>query len=362
MKFISILFLSSLTLAYPNGAPACVANEQRIMKMGGSNQNLGFAIKPSSNTFSPGQEMTFTVDGPKSYKGLLIYVSSTTNARVRVGNFKQLPTGFKSNKDKCDLQGYEAGPVGAVTHSNANPKQPGTKLKWVTSAKDKCETVEIHAVVAVDQKVWQILSVVKLSCNGGDGGDSPSKDYQGEEPSTDNNYGGDAPSKKKKCKKGKKPKDDYQDKEPANDDYAPMKPKKKCKKKKPSDDYQGEEPSSDDTYKGDDQGDEYTPTKPKKKCKKKPSDDYQGEEPSSDDTYKGDDQGDEYTPTKPKKKCKKKKPSDDYQGREPSSDDSYKGDEPSNDYVPEKPKKKCKKGKKPSDNDYSDNDEGDEQQ
>jgi len=380
LSALLLTFAATATLAFPNGAPGCVVNEQRIGKMGGKNSRLGFSIKPSSRTYQPGKPLKLRLDGPSYYKGLLLFVSSESDDKVRVGNFK-IPKGFHSNKDKCDSQGYRAGPNGAITQSNSNKKQPGTEFTWTPEADAACETVLVQAVVAKEQSQWEIVPIVKLHCK--DGGDKPAP-YDGEEPIPTkyddkepeydqdgkeieyDQYGDkieyDEHGNKKPCKKGKKPAADYDGEEPIPTQYDD---------KEPEYDQDGKQVEYDqygDKIEYDEQGH-------KKPCKKgkKPAAEYPAETPSGEYTEGEYEQPAEYPAEQPageyesgekgkkKKKCKKgKKPAAEYPAETPSGEYTegeyeqpaeYPAEQPAGEYESGekgKKKKKCKKGKKPA--------------
>jgi len=332
LSALLLTLAATATLAFPNGAPGCVVNEQRISKMGGKNTKLGFSIQPSSKSYQPGKPVKFTLKGNSYYKGLLLYVSSGSDDKLRVGNFK-IPKGFHSNKDKCDAQGYQASPNGALTHSNPSKKQPGTQFTWTPEKEAACETVEIHAVVAKEKQQWQILPIVKLTCKD-DGGEEPYDDDkepadQYDQPADEYDEHGDKIEydeygKKKPCKKGKKPAGEKEYETPAEypaggekeyetpaeyptGEEGEKKKKKKCKKgKKPAEEYTetpAEYPAGGEKeyetpaeYPTGEEGEK----KKKKKCKK-------GKKPAE---YPTGEEGEK----KKKKKCKKgKKPAEEYE-------------------------------------------------
>jgi hypothetical protein len=368
--------------------------------MGGHNQQLGYEIKPSSTTYTPGKPLTFTVAGPKAFKGLLLYVQSSSNPNVRVGNFN-VPAGFHSNKDKCDAEGIKSGPAGAITHSSPDLKQPGLQFTWTPGENDACEKVEIHAVVAQDKPIWQILKVINLECagaaGGGHGHDSPQKP-SGDEPvytppDDGGNYdGGQLPDDNSYQPKpydsngGQQDDNSYQPPPPSDysnggqqDDnaYAPAKPKKKCKKKHPhgQEDNHSYAPAPPPKKKckkhhhhhphGQEDNHSYAPAPPpKKKCKKHHHHHPHGQEdnhsyapppPPKKKCKKhhhhrhhhphGQEDNHSYAPPPPPKKKCKKKPKfykhDDTVVDYNETPDTYKGDEADTDYKPKK--KKCKK-------------------
>jgi hypothetical protein len=160
MNHLVFFALFPLFSAFPNGAPACAINEQRIGKMGGSNTDLGYTIVPSSGAYTPMSEMALTLEGNQDYKGLLLFVSSAANPNKRLGDFV-IPQGFKSNKAKCAAT-IQTNANGVLTHTDPTNKPTGTKFVWKPG--QACEDAVVLAVVAKEQNQWQILKPVRLSC------------------------------------------------------------------------------------------------------------------------------------------------------------------------------------------------------
>ena len=178
LVLLALSTLLSSSSAYPNGAPACVINEQHIAGMGGQNTDLGFRIHPSSGEYAPGQPMQFHLSGPQGsyFKGILLYVSALNNPKIRVGNFN-IPPGFHSNKDKCDQEGFQAGPNGVLTHSNPARRDPNAVFTWVPDG--ECVDVKVETVIAMEQRQWEILPPVILRCGQGGPSMPPGGFYSG---------------------------------------------------------------------------------------------------------------------------------------------------------------------------------------
>ncbi|KNE65729.1 hypothetical protein AMAG_19200 [Allomyces macrogynus ATCC 38327] len=152
--FVTILALvASLTTALPNGAPACAINVQKITAGMGEPQgdrNFKHVLQASSVEYEPGKPLSLTVISTngaiKTHKGLLLYVEPASGAKERIGQFK-IPTGFKSNVDKCAALQIKAGADSIITHDSPADKPLGTAIEWTAPATDMGDLV-IRAVVA----------------------------------------------------------------------------------------------------------------------------------------------------------------------------------------------------------------------
>ncbi|KAI9220106.1 hypothetical protein BC828DRAFT_384359 [Blastocladiella britannica] len=161
LAILALVALSSTVEATPVGAPACVVNEAKITAgMGAPQGDRNFAVTPSSQTYTPGQKLSFTVSSStaatKTFKGLLLYVQPKSDPKKRVGTF-EIPTGFKSNVDKCAAITVTADKDSVITHASPADKTIGSKYTWTAPAADQGD-LEVFAVVAgTGQKNWQII-------------------------------------------------------------------------------------------------------------------------------------------------------------------------------------------------------------
>jgi len=182
MLFNSLFFIAFALLvsSNPDGAPGCVVNIPRITSKMAEPQDLGFSLSADDTTWAPGGSRTFTVNGG-NFKGLLMFVVSSSDENSRVGNFV-IPDGYKSNKNVCDSQGFSAGANGAITHSNPRDKPDGSQFAWNTDVNDICEPVIVNCVVATGPQEWQVVDQVVLTCDQqGESADEPEDDNSGDE-------------------------------------------------------------------------------------------------------------------------------------------------------------------------------------
>ncbi|KAJ3374261.1 hypothetical protein GGF31_007780 [Allomyces arbusculus] len=170
--FVTIFALvASLASALPNGAPACAINVQKITTgMGEPQGDRNFKLQASSMEYEPGKPLSLMVTSTngaiKTHKGLLLYVEPASGAKERIGQFK-IPTGFKSNVDKCAALQIKAGTDSIITHDSPADKPLGAAIEWTAPATDMGDLVVRAVVAGTGPKNWQVLDPVTLKPKGG---------------------------------------------------------------------------------------------------------------------------------------------------------------------------------------------------
>ncbi|KAJ3363484.1 hypothetical protein GGF32_004185 [Allomyces javanicus] len=170
--FVTILALvASLVNALPNGAPACAINVQKITAgMGEPQGDRNFKLQASSMEYEPGKPLSLMVTSTngaiKTHKGLLLYVEPASGAKERIGQFK-IPTGFKSNVDKCAALHIKAGTDSIITHDSPADKPLGAAIEWTAPATDMGDLVVRAVVAGAGPKNWQVLDPVTLKPKAG---------------------------------------------------------------------------------------------------------------------------------------------------------------------------------------------------
>ncbi|KAI8902619.1 hypothetical protein BC833DRAFT_572703 [Globomyces pollinis-pini] len=196
MQFaITLLTLALSVFSKPSGAPKCIINEVNIEKGMGTKSDpaLGYsidAVPGQGNTYS------FTVKntaGRADFQGVLMYVTSGTDAKAHFGKFT-LPTGGALDgkfKFHPACAGTSTGPLEAtVTHANPKriPLNTPTTFTWTGTAEDIAKgNLQFNAVIAsldptqTGKAKWQKIQPIPLVFNGQGGAVVPGGQQGGQQ-------------------------------------------------------------------------------------------------------------------------------------------------------------------------------------
>ncbi|KAJ2993266.1 hypothetical protein HDV02_002510 [Globomyces sp. JEL0801] len=145
MKLYSLFCIVPI-LASPNGVPVCEINNQ-ISGMGPASE-LGYTIVPTKKD----DGWTFTVANPSrsDFQGILLYVTSSSNAKTHVGKFTIDNQKFKyQNSDLCKRNAVNGALESTVVHSNPSRVPFTNTFQWTATADElNLPDLTVKAVIA----------------------------------------------------------------------------------------------------------------------------------------------------------------------------------------------------------------------
>ena len=164
-SLLSILAISSLVSALPNGAPRCGIDETAIAAGHGraSDPSAGYSInvQKMGNSFQINLKNSA---GRTDFKGILMYVVGQ-DPKGHIGAFQNLDTNsFKYQSDPCKNLGFLGSPQSTITHANPSSKSISTAFVWTPLPGDELKKgpFKIQAVVATSPIPWQRLADVPI--------------------------------------------------------------------------------------------------------------------------------------------------------------------------------------------------------
>ncbi|TPX71242.1 hypothetical protein SpCBS45565_g01219 [Spizellomyces sp. 'palustris'] len=176
---LTVLWGTASITALPRGAPKCAINPTVIANGHEvKNTQLNFGAQPSANTYTPGQQMTLTITGQRSWKGLLMYATPGTqqDAALAPNNLKQhvgvfaIPKGFRPQTTSiCQAAGItQDAPESTVTHADTSTKGTNLQFQW-TAPNANVGPITFNLVIATDgeEAPWEILQAVTIQPQGG---------------------------------------------------------------------------------------------------------------------------------------------------------------------------------------------------
>ena len=118
--------------------------------MGGeANQVLGWSVEPDPPTYKPGEAMTIKLNGPGSFKGLLLYV--TNSEKKHIGEWAlDGVNGFKA---------LDCEEGATVSHDGADEKDT-KEFKWTPPADATGDLTISGVIVTEEETTWQVLEAV----------------------------------------------------------------------------------------------------------------------------------------------------------------------------------------------------------
>ncbi|RHZ89871.1 hypothetical protein Glove_9g269 [Diversispora epigaea] len=148
-----LLFVSSK----PNGADTCNVSEMATKGHGASTTSgTGQYTITTSKSTTSSSSYTFTLAGPDSIKGLLLYTLDSDNTRT--GEFT-VPTNFKQKS--CDGDG-----TNTLTHSDSSEKTLPLTFTW-KPYDSTTKSVTIKTIVVISYSDWHQLDDVTVDLNSG---------------------------------------------------------------------------------------------------------------------------------------------------------------------------------------------------
>ncbi len=158
---IFLLLLVQLAWAWQDGAgtlcstdsPQASVAEMQASKHGvGPSTPLGYGIDVQSE----GGTVTVIVNGPRSFRGLLVYVVDSRGKKVGVFNAEEEGIAL-GPKVGCD------GPIGSIwEHKSSALKSTPLQLSWTTSQVPRGSNVTIHAMVVASARQYETLKPVTI--------------------------------------------------------------------------------------------------------------------------------------------------------------------------------------------------------
>ncbi|KAI9137881.1 hypothetical protein BKA69DRAFT_1041354 [Paraphysoderma sedebokerense] len=167
IQIFTLLFaLVATALARPNGAPACLLNEQAVTAGMGPPTNLNMKLEVVGNgaSYTAGQAMKFRLTGANSYKGILLYAESKAAKNVERLGVWGVGNGLRSNDGTCAAKSIKAAPNSIITHDSPADKPTAQDFMWTPDR--NVGDIVIRGVVATGPKSWQVLNEINLSGQG----------------------------------------------------------------------------------------------------------------------------------------------------------------------------------------------------
>ncbi|KAJ1547604.1 hypothetical protein HK096_002140 [Nowakowskiella sp. JEL0078] len=167
IAFTVLAFISHV-LARPDRSPNCDITTVKAALLGSpmapNAQPLtnSYTFSADQTSYTPGQSITFTINGANNFNGILVYVSPTSDPTKRVGKF-QIPSGFQNNADVCTNSEF---PDSSITHMKGGNYAGQQTIVFEAPAQDEGElNLNVVLVVAISGGGygWGIFpSAVKL--------------------------------------------------------------------------------------------------------------------------------------------------------------------------------------------------------
>ncbi len=125
----ALLLLPFAGHAFSSGSGACNASLMAAMPMGvGTLGTGGYAISMPNGPWTPGQSSVVRLSGPGAFKGLLMYATNSSGARV--GSFT-ISNGYRSMPE-CSA----STPTETFTHDSSVLKTVPVNFTWTAPAID----------------------------------------------------------------------------------------------------------------------------------------------------------------------------------------------------------------------------------
>ena len=135
MKVVLLLVSFALSLyASPSHAPICDTTgalaKMTASSMGAPGSAPIVTLTSNQTSYRLGQKFELTLKADSSFKGILLYAVSSSNASQQVGSF-DIPTGFQNNKAECPNSESENS---VITHSSGQTYNETTSFQYTASS------------------------------------------------------------------------------------------------------------------------------------------------------------------------------------------------------------------------------------